>query len=125
MKIFLFIGLLLILTISCDKDCIDALAIQVQGTWVEVIHKSDTLAFESEYSGFTLTRGTELRATGPYSYEIVQDSISLKWLLSSYSGSGFKYYFDLDEKNEQINIGNFFDYSLNRKNEILTFTRIN
>ncbi len=124
MKNLLFIGLLLILTMSCEKDSIDTQAMQIQGIWVELIHKSDTLAFESGYSGFTLTRGTELRATGPYSYEIGQDSIFLKWLLSSYSGNGFNYYFDLDETNEQINIGNFFVDSLNR-NETLIFSKIN
>ena len=74
MKNIFLIGLLLIITVSCDKDSIDVPPIQ--GTWIEAIHKSDTLIFENESPSFILTRGTELRGTGPYSYEIVQDSIS-------------------------------------------------
>ena len=116
--------------ISCKKDSIEIQPIN--GVWIETIHKSDTLVFENESRSFTLNRGTEIRdghllpkySSGLYSYEIVQDSISLRWELSSYSGS-FKYYFDMDEKNEQIKIGNFFVDSLFSKNVILTFSRIN
>lgn len=128
MKNILLIGLLLIITASCEKDNIETPPLQ--GTWMEVIHKSDTLVFENEYSGFTLNRGTEIRnglllpkfLSGPYSYEIEEDSISLRWGLSSYNG-GIKYYFHMDS--EQIMIGDFFVDSLNNKNEILTFEKIN
>ena len=130
MKNIFLIGLLLILTISCKKDRIETPPIS--GIWIETIHKSDTLVFENEYPSFTLNRGTEIRdgyllpkySSGPYSYEIVQDSISLRWGLSSYSGS-FKYYFNLDEKNEHIKIGNFFIDSLYHDNVTLTFSRLN
>ena len=130
MKNIFLIGLLLIITISCEKDSIETPPII--GTWIEAIHQSDTLVFENEYPSFTLNRGTEIRdghllpkySSGPYSYEIVQDSISLRWVLSSYSG-GIKYYFDLNEKNKQIKIGNFFVDSLYSNNVTLTFSRIN
>ena len=130
MKNIILIGLLLIITTSCKKDSIEIQPIN--GIWIETIHKSDTLVFENEYPGFTLNRGTKLRngyllpkySSGPYSYEIAQDSIYLKWALSSYSGS-ISYYFDLDEKNDQVKIGNFFVDSLYSNNVTLTFSRIN
>lgn len=130
MKNIFLIGLLLIVTMSCEKESMEIPPIN--GTWIEMNHKSDTLVFEKRYSSFTLNRGTEIRdghllpkySSGIYSYEIVQDSISLRWGLSSFSGS-FKYYFNMDEKNEKIEIGNFFVDSLYNNNVILTFSRIN
>ena len=128
MKNIFLIGLLLIITVSCEKDRIESPPIQ--GTWIESVYKTDTLVFDNQSEGFILNRGAEIKVgdlspkarTLPYSYELEKDSISLKWLLSSYSG-GTKYYFQMDAK--QILIGNFFVDSLNNKNEILTFLKIN
>jgi len=120
MKNFFLIGLLTIMAISCEKDSIEPNPEIINGIWVEAVHKSDTLVFDNESHYFTLNRGTVRTATGIYGYEIEEDSISLKWTLSSYSGS-YKYYFDFEEK--KIRIGNF--YMSSSKNEILTFIKTN
>lgn len=128
MKNSLLAGLLLFLLISCEKNSIENP--WIDGIWIEATHKTDTLVFDNQYPSFYLNRGTEIRGgyllpkslSGPYSYEIEKDSISLRWGLSSYSG-GIKYYFDLDINNDLIKIGNFFVDSLNN-NITLSFSRI-
>lgn len=123
MKSFFLIGLLFIITASCEKDNMVETQPIINGIWIETVHKSDTLVFENEYSSFILKRGTEIGATGRYGYRMERNSISLKWSLSSYSGWDINYYFDYNEEKEQIKIGNFFVDSLN-KNETLTFLKI-
>lgn len=122
MKNFFLIGLLTIMTISCEKDSNEPNPEIINGIWVETVHKSDTLVFDNESNYFTLNRGPVMTATGIYGYEIEQDSISLRWALSSYSGS-YKYYFDFEE--DKIRIGNFYMSSSENKNEILTFVKTN
>ena len=128
MKNYLLIGFLLIFAISCKKD--DTETRQVQGTWIESVYKTDTIEFSSGSELLFLKRGKEMRdgcllpkpRSGPYMYEIDKDSISLVWGFSSCLNST-QYYFDLDEKNNLIKIGNFFVDSLDRKNETLVFVR--
>ena len=127
MKNSLFIGLLFFLLVSCEKNTIEKAP--VDGIWVETTQKMDTLVFDNQHPSFNLNRGSELRngyllpkyLSGPYSYEIGKDSISLRWLLSS-SSYGNNYYFKMDTESDLIKIGNFFEDSLN-KNVILTFSR--
>lgn len=124
MKNFFLIGLLFIMTISCEKDSIETYPEIINGIWIESAHKTDTLVFENDRTNFTLNRGMQIRATGPYTYEIRHDTILLKWLFSSYSGNGIEYYFEFDVEKEQFKIGNFFVDSLDSKTE-LTFSKIN
>lgn len=127
MKNSLFIGLLFFLLVSCEKNTIEKAPID--GIWVETTQKMDTLVFDNQHPSFNLNRGSELRngyllpkyLSGPYSYKIGKDSISLRWLLSS-SSYGNNYYFKMDTESDLIKIGNFFEDSLN-KNVILTFSR--
>lgn len=128
MKNSLFIGLLFFLLVSCEKNSVEKA--QIEGIWVETTQKMDTLVFDHHHPSFFLNRGSELRngyllpkfLSGSYSYELGKDSISLRWGLSS-SMSGNNYYFNLDSKNGQISIENFFVDSLS-KNMILTFSEV-
>lgn len=130
MRNIFFIGLLLIITISCEKESIEKPPIQ--NTWIESVYKTDTLVFDNQSELVVLNQEEEIKDEDvwpkarslPYFYEIEKDSISLHWVFSSYS-RGIKYYFQMDEKNDQIKIGNFFVTRFNNKNQILTFLRIN
>ena len=128
MKKLLFIVFVLVTSISCDKNNIENSTLN--GVWIETIHNTDTLVFDNQYTGFILNRGTEIRngyllpkyLSGPYLYEIENDSISLRWGASSSSFAN-KYYFKLDSENKEIKIGNFFVDSIN-SSVILTFTKV-
>ena len=128
MKKLLFIVFVLVTSISCDKNNIENSTLN--GVWIETIHKTDTLVFDNQYTGFILNRGTEISngyllpksLSGPYLYDIKNDSISLRWGASSSSYAN-KYYFKLDSKNKEIKIENFFVDSINT-NVILTFTKV-
>lgn len=125
MKNSFLIGLLFFLLLSCEKSTIEKTPID--GVWVESIHKMDTLVFCKQVHLFELKRGTELRnghllpkyLSGTYSYEIVNDSISLVWMPSS-CNSPNNFYFKVDSENDEMEIGNFFADSLN-KDVILIF----
>ena len=128
MKKLLFIVFVLVTSTSCDKNDVENSTLN--GVWIETIHKTDTLVFDNQHTGFILNRGTEIRngyllpkyLSGPYMYEIENDSISLRWGASSSSYAN-KYYFKLDSKNKEIKIENFFVDSINT-NVILTFTKV-
>lgn len=113
---------------SCEKNNTEK--VPLDGTWIEASHKTDTLVFDDQHTFFNLNRGTEIRngylfpkyLSGSHFYEIRKDSISLRWVFSS-SSYGKNYYFNVDSKNGQIKIGNFFVDSLD-KNATLTFSRI-
>jgi hypothetical protein len=128
MKKLLFIVFVLVTSTSCDKNDIENSALN--GVWVEVNHKTDSLVFDNQGTGLNLNRGTEMRNgyllpkyhSGPYWYEIENDSISLRWMASS-SFYANKYYFKTDLKNKEIKIGNFFVDSIN-SGTILTFTKV-
>lgn len=129
MKKILFIALVLLISTSCDKNNIENSTLD--GVWVEVNHKTDSLVFDNQSTWLNLNRGNEIRNgfllpkyhSGPYMYEIENDSISLRWGASSSSFAN-KYYFKLDLINKEIKIGNFFVDSINNA-VILTFTKVN
>ena len=50
MKNIFLIGLLLIVTMSCEKESMEIPPIN--GTWIEMNHKSDTLVFEKKIFEF-------------------------------------------------------------------------
>ena len=119
MKNLFLIGVLLIISLGCDKE--EVYTSSIQGSWIETIHKLDTLVFNNQTNIFTLHRDSEIqRRLLPYHYELNKDSIFLHWMPSSYSGY-MDYYFQMDSKN--IWIGNFYVDSLDNI-EILTFSRI-
>ncbi|WP_207532431.1 hypothetical protein [Desertivirga arenae] len=128
MKNFLLSGLLFLFLVSCEKN--PAEEAPISGTWVETTRKADTLVFNSDGSSFMLNRGSEMRnglvlpkyLSGPYSYEIAKDSVYLKWMASS-RWDGNNYYFNVDSKNQEIRIGNFFVDSLDNR-KVLIFSRI-
>jgi hypothetical protein len=130
MKNALLVGFILIFILSCKKENI--VTQRLQGTWIESVHKTDTIVFSSESKSFRLNRGKEMMngyilpkpLSGPYYYELDKNSISLIWGLSSSFGST-RYYFEFDEKNERIKIGNFFMDIPDRKYEILVFIKVN
>jgi len=114
MKYVIWISLL-VLFVNCSEDNVSE-GITLEGDWVEVINRTDTLTFEllGDKPVMTLGRGVEIKNgnvlpkpnVGPYDYEVVNDKISLRWYLSS--NSAFKeYYFDQTE--DTIQVGNFYD----------------
>jgi hypothetical protein len=121
----LLIGFILLVLMGCEKDLIETQ--QLKGTWVESEFKSDTIVFGNMPEMLTLNRGKELRDSfllpiyhsGPYTYQIDNDSINIRWGLSSTLVTS-KYYFEFDNKNDRIKIGNFFIDSLS-SNKILVF----
>ena len=139
MKIYKVITLCFVLIIlfgnaSCQKNLLKKSPLN--GTYIEMEKKSDTIIFRSEYDGqnsiFELKRGFRITDgyklpdyySGSYNYKISQNSISLYWFLSS--GSYQSYYFkSLPEENKLI-IGNFFKNPVDNTNEkdTLVFIRI-
>lgn len=131
--VILIFGLLF----SCRKENFsfpdpDTLPKGLTGSWVETSSVSDTLVFKSESDsgffllsrGFSMTNGHMLPTigSGPYSYNISGDSISVLNGLSD-SMEGGTFYFRFDEPNLTINIGKFTKY-INVKKSILTFRKI-
>jgi hypothetical protein len=110
----------------------------IQGTWVELMKRSDTIVFSSEYDGqnpvFNLKRGTRITKegytlpdyfSGPYNFKLDQNSISVYWFLSS--GSYQTYYFKHISGEDKFEIGNFFKDTEGKKSEsdTLVFVRYN
>ncbi|MBN2610108.1 MAG: hypothetical protein JXB00_00985 [Bacteroidales bacterium] len=127
MKNLLLIGILVFSLANCEKS--DDEPMDLNGAWLENSHMTDTLVFDTRNSMFILYRGYELRngfwlpkyLSGPYLFEINGDSINLAGVLS---GPFYQnYYFNLDSKKRQINVGNFFVDSLS-ENHILTFSKM-
>jgi len=109
----------------------------LQGTWLELTRKSDTIVFSSEYDGqspvFNLKRGTRTTEegftlpdyySGPYNFKLGPNSISVYWFLSS--GTFQTYYFKLMAGENKFEIGNFFKDPEKKKTEsdTLIFIRI-
>lgn len=102
---------------SCKKNNTDLAT--MDGVWIESSHKKDTLYFDSSNSMFALGRGKEMYAgrmlpkinSGPYIYEIKNDSISLQYSLSSFYQPKL-YYFNVDPNKGNLTIGNFYIDSL-------------
>ena len=128
-------SLLLVFVFSCTKDEFpdpDTLTKELEGTWVEVNTRTDTIIFNSSSNSgiFWLHRGYEIRngyrlpiigSTG-YHYEIIEDSIKLVDGLSSTWNEG-TYYFNFNKPNLIIRIGKFSKY-IGSKKPILTFRKI-
>lgn len=121
--------------IYCQK--IELKTSPLQGTWVELMKRSDTIVFSSEYDGqnpvFNLKRGKRITEegyilpdyfSGPYNFKLNQNSISVYWFLSS--GSYQTFYFKLISGEEKFEIGNFFKYPEGKKEEsdTLIFIRL-
>lgn len=128
MRTVFLIGFILIALMSCEKDLIETQ--QLKGSWIESEFKSDTIVFGNMPEMFTLNRKKEMRGSslvpgyrsGPYSYQIETDSINILWGLSSTIVTS-KYYFEFDNKNDRLRIGNFFIDSLSN-NKILVFVKV-
>lgn len=80
--------------LSCSDDNMGiTTSSDLNGQWIEVRTKTDTLTFESwdNLETMTLDRGKEVRDgqllpkedSGPYQYKLVAGKISLYWMLSS------------------------------------------
>lgn len=108
----------------------------VEGTWVEVVYKTDTLFFLPDYDGqypiFNLNRATRVSEgltlpgyfSGPYWYIAGDKNISIQWFLSSFSGFN-RYYFEFLPGGNTFKILNFFaDPSSTTERDTLTFTRV-
>lgn len=130
-----FLFVILSNDIFCQK--IESKTSPLQGTWVELMKRSDTMVFSSEYEGqnpvFNLKRGTRTTEeghilpdyfSGPYNYKLDQNSISVYWFLSS--GSYQTYYFKHIAGEEKFKIGNFFKDPGGKKTECdtLIFIRL-
>jgi hypothetical protein len=124
-------GLILILAwtlLSCN-DNLTTLT-DLNGKWVDIKTKTDTLTFGllGDKESLNLRRGNEIRngtlipkyGSGPYEYELLTDTISLRWVASS-SLKFNRYYFK--KTGDKITIEKFFD--TNTRGTMLTFKRIN
>lgn len=120
---------ILLIFLGCsknDNNLVDSSALK--GQWIETESRLDTLSFESSenFEIMNLNRGKEMKdgyllpksGSGPYYYNLSEEKISLKWMLSS-DGSSNDYYFKVN--GDKFNIGNFYD-SLN--GETLTFEKL-
>ncbi len=127
MKKLLFIRFVVVISTSCSHNVEQS---QLSGVWIEATHKTDTMVFENSSKGFVLNRGKEVVNgyllpkihSGPYLYELKNDSIALINQLSGNS-KRINYYFKLDLIMNQFKIGNFYVDSIG-KTEILTFSKI-
>lgn len=102
--------------LSCSDDDIDSNTLtDLNGMWVEVETRSDTLTFES-WDGLErmiLSRGKEMRdgnllpkpGSGPYVYKLSEEKISLYWILSS--NSNFNDY-SFQVIGNRLEIGDFY-----------------
>jgi len=108
----------------------------VNGTWIESLHRTDTMVFLPEYDGqfpiFRLGRALQItdsislpgNYSGPYWYIVGNKSISLNWFLSS--SSIFKrYYFEMITGKNEFRILNFFsDEQGTANSDTLTFEKV-
>lgn len=137
MKKLTFWCLLIVLAsqASCQKNVLKTSPLN--GTWVESTTKRDTIVFAAEYDGqnpvFELKRGLRITQegynlpdyfSGPYSYKLSCDSISLYWFLSS--GSFQSWFFKRMPGDNKFLIGNFFKTPENtgKDCDTLVFERI-
>jgi hypothetical protein len=91
--------------------------VQLQGKWIDVTTKTDTLTFDhlDDLELMSLSRGLEVRNghllpklnAGPYLYQLTgNNTISLYWMLSSNS-QYHDYYFN--QNGAKLMIGDFFE----------------
>ena len=121
--------ILLLTILSCTNDNITT-ETDLNGKWVDINTKTDTLTFGllGDKESMILGRGKEIRngflipkyGSGSYDYELVTDTISLRWVASS-NINFKKYYFK--KTGTKIIIEKFFD--TNTRGTLLTFEKIN
>lgn len=93
--------------------------VELQGRWVEVGYRTDTLTFRSSANSdvVTLARAKEIKnghvlpksGSGPYEYKVAGSKIFLYWTLSS--SSTFNEY-DFIRAGNRLTVGNFYDPNL-------------
>lgn len=122
--------LLILVLASCSNDSFDITTpLDLNGEWIEVKTKTDTLTFNSwdNLEVMTLSRGKEMRdghllpkaGSGPYEYKLQESKISLYWMLSS--NYTFKDY-SFRRTGNKLTIDNFYNSTLGAS---LTFEKIN
>lgn len=130
------IWFLIILSSCVFSQSIDQKTISLNGTYVELRNRTDTIVFSPDYNSrslvFNLKRGFRMAEgyrlpdyfSGFYSYTLGAKSITMHWFLSS--GPAQKYYFELFPGKDQFKIGNFFKDPEKKKveSDTLTFIRI-
>jgi hypothetical protein len=127
MKLELLLILLISLLDLTDNDLLAQP--QLNGKWVDIDTKTDTLTFivVSEHNYVQLDRGLEMRngvlrpknGSGPYQYKVLPDKISLHWTLSA-SMDFNDYYFN--QTGDSLVIENFYDS--NSKGKMKTFEKL-
>ena len=127
MKYGLYLFVLIFL--CCSKDDTKSLnSTNLKGKWIETETRLDTLSFESldDLEIMNLNRGKELSngnfmpkpKSGPYTYILLEEKISLNWVLSSNSSFNDYYFKVIDNR---LNIGNFYEST---SGEILTIEKL-
>ena len=125
---------ILVLIISALCGCMESenIMMPLDGSWVEISERSDTLIFTQfgTEPAFELRRGLEKRngymlpkyGAGIYCYKVTGDTISLEDLLSG-AGGYVNFYFK-QNTGDSFDIGNFYNQMVTPDVKI-TFTRIN
>lgn len=135
MKKILFVIFISLFPIFSFSQQISFKISPVTGTWVESVHKTDTLIFNARYEGdtpgFLLQRAQRMMPNGHsvpgwnagyYHYVLDKNLIKINWLLSS--DSRFKpVFFMWDPGKTTLKIGDFFSGS-QASADTLTFIRI-
>lgn len=128
MKHGLIIALVLTL-LSCSNDEVTTVT-DLNGKWVDIHTKTDTLTFRlfEDQESMILGRGKEMRdgfllpkyGSGPYEYKLLtDDKISLRWMLSS--NANFNDY-DFKQTGDKLTIEKFFETTTS--GTMLTFKKI-
>lgn len=121
--------IVVLIFLGCSKDDTKIMASSdLKGKWIEAESRMDTLYFETldNLEIMNLNRGEEIKngnllpkpGSGPYEYTLLEEKISLYWVLSSDSSFN-DYYFKIIE--DRLNIGNFYGSTLG---ETLTFEKL-
>ena len=116
--------------IGCTSDNLTTLT-DLNGKWVDINTKTDTLTFGlfGDKESMILGRGKETRdgfilpksGSGPYDYKLLAgDKISLRWTLLSNSNFN-DYYFK--QSGDKLTIEKFFDTTTS--GTMLTFKKLN
>ena len=121
--------ILLLIVLSCTNDSVTTMT-DLEGKWVDINTKTDTLTFGlfGDKESMILGRGKEIRngfllpkyGSGSYDYELLTDTISLRWVASS-NLNFKKYYFK--QSGGKLTIEKFFDTTTT--GTMLTFKKIN
>ncbi len=126
-------GLIIIIAVltGCTDENLDTNQVSLDGKWIDVNTKTDTLTFElfGDQESMILGRGKEMRDgfllpkidSGNYDYKLsTEDKISLRWTLSSNSDFN-DYYFK--QSGDKLTIEKFFDTS--SSGNMLIFEKLN